>query len=221
MKSIMKRTLSTSLFVLLVLSLVLVARTSAAWAGTHHGNHQEEEHVQQEQTLCAKDYCKSTATSCFQLEVTGCHSTLSYKCSDTQVAKISSTGQVTILRPGCTQIKIHASSCADYKAADKTITLKVNPRKVKSVTACNTAGTCKLKVSWKKQSNVSKYQICYAKNSSFKNCKTVTVSSDCTSKTLTKLTKGTKYYVKVRAVKSCDGHKHCGKWSTYTSCRTK
>jgi hypothetical protein len=73
-----------------------------------------------------------------------------------------------------------------------------------------------LKVTWKKDSQATGYQIVYATNSKFTSGKkTVTVSKNSTtSKTISKLTKGKSYYVKVRSYKTIDGKKVYGAYST-------
>lgn len=70
----------------------------------------------------------------------------------------------------------------------------------------------KMKVSIKKVSGAKGYVIRYSTNSKFKSAKTVTVKSS--SKTITKLKKGKKYYVQVKAYKvDSAGKKVSGKWS--------
>lgn len=85
-----------------------------------------------------------------------------------------------------------------------------------------TAGTKKMTVSWKKKTGTG-YEILYATNSSFKNAKKVTVTSSSTlKKTITGLTKGKTYYVKVRAYKTTyNGTKVYGSYSTYKSVKVK
>lgn len=71
----------------------------------------------------------------------------------------------------------------------------------------------KMTVSFKKLSGVKGYQILYATNSKFTKGKK-NVSTKLTSKTLTKLKKGTTYYVKVRAYKTDSaGNKVYGPYS--------
>lgn len=68
-------------------------------------------------------------------------------------------------------------------------------------------------VSFKKVSGAKGYQILYATNSKFTKGKK-NVSTKLTSKTLTKLKKGTTYYVKVRAYKTDSaGNKVYGSYS--------
>ena len=63
-----------------------------------------------------------------------------------------------------------------------------------------------LKVSWKRNTTVSGYQIRYSTNKKFKNAKTITVTSNSiTSKKLTSVKKGAKYYIRIRGYRSIAG----------------
>lgn len=72
-----------------------------------------------------------------------------------------------------------------------------------------------VKCTWKKQSGVKGYHIRVATNSGFtKNVKNVYVTSSSVSKTISGLTKGKKYYVKVRAYNTVSGNKVYGQYSS-------
>ena len=89
---------------------------------------------------------------------------------------------------------------------------KVTMSKAKTPTLTNIA-TRKLKVSYGGISGVKGYQIQYATNSKFTGSKTKTTSSR--SNTITSLTKGKRYYVRVRGYKTdSTGNKVYGSWST-------
>lgn len=76
------------------------------------------------------------------------------------------------------------------------------------------AGKGKLSVSWKKNSKASGYQIRYSLKSSFSGAKTVTVKSGkTTTKKLTGLKRGKRYYITVRAYKTVKGKKYYSSWS--------
>lgn len=72
-----------------------------------------------------------------------------------------------------------------------------------------------VKVKWKKKTKkVSGYVIQYSKSKSFKSKKSVTVKGKKnTSKTISKLTSGKKYYFRVRTYRSYNGGKFYSKWS--------
>lgn len=92
---------------------------------------------------------------------------------------------------------------------------------VGSVTV-TTPSTGKLTVKWKKVKNAYRYQIVLAQNSSFtKNVSKTLVKATTSSKTFTNLKKGSKYYVKVRALKKKNGETFYGKYSKTKSCTVK
>ena len=92
---------------------------------------------------------------------------------------------------------------------------KVTVSKAKTPTLTNIA-TRKLKVSYGTISGVKGYQIKYATNSKFTGSKTKITSSR--SYTLTSLTKGKRYYVRVKGYKvDSTGNKVYGSWSTVKS----
>lgn len=99
-------------------------------------------------------------------------------------------------------------------------TIKPVATAISSVTAKSKAFSLK----WaKKTSEVSGYQIQYALNSSFtKSAKTVTVASNKTvSKTISKLSKKKKYYVRVRTYKTVGTTKYYSAWSKARAVTTK
>jgi hypothetical protein len=62
----------------------------------------------------------------------------------------------------------------------------------------------------------------YSTSSSFKSAKSVTVTKNSTtSKVISKLTAGKKYYVKVRSYKTIDGKKVYGAYSTVKTVTVK
>ncbi len=82
----------------------------------------------------------------------------------------------------------------------------------------------KLKASWQKASgSASGYQIYWAKDKNFKKvvAKTNVSGQKKTSYTGKNFTKGTKYYVKIRAYKTVDGKKYYGSWSNVKSIKAK
>lgn len=84
------------------------------------------------------------------------------------------------------------------------------------ISSASKTGSKSLKVTWKKASVASGYQLVVATDSDFtKNVKKVTVSGRSTlSKKVTSLKKGKTYYVKVRAYKTVNGKKIYGLYST-------
>lgn len=71
-----------------------------------------------------------------------------------------------------------------------------------------------IKVTWKKKSGVTGYQVQYSTSSKMKKAKTVTVKkAKATSATISKLKKGKKYYVRVRAYTKKKGKTKYTAWS--------
>ena len=77
--------------------------------------------------------------------------------------------------------------------------------------------------SWKRDAKASGYKVFAATNKAFsKNVKSKLVTKNKTTKaTLTKLKKGQKYYVKVRAYKTMDGKKVYGAFSAVKTVKVK
>ncbi len=86
------------------------------------------------------------------------------------------------------------------------------------------AGSKQLTATWKTVTAVTGYEVQASTSSKFtsKTTKKATVKSAKTKKTtIKKLTKGKKYYVRVRAYKTVDGKKIYGAWSTVKSVKVK
>lgn len=125
-----------------------------------------------------------------------------------------------------TATKPSDATTATKPAATTTATkLAVKPVKkvtVKKQTAKVKAGKKKLTVTWKKDKNVSGYQIKIATKKNFKGAKTYTVKSYKTyKKVIKKLKANKKYFVKVRAYKTVGKSKVYGAYSAVRSCKVK
>jgi hypothetical protein len=90
-----------------------------------------------------------------------------------------------------------------------------------TVTAVSSPESAKVKVTWKKDSQASGYEIFYSSRSDFSTNKTVTVSQEYAAKTLTGLVSGRTYYVKVRAFNTVGSTKHYGAYSDVKSVKCK
>ena len=147
---------------------------------------------------------------------------LSYKSSSKSV-KVDKNGKVTIAKNfvGKATITVTASATKTYQETTKKVTVTVNPAKVKLTGVKNYKGK-KLKAYWKKNTKVTGYQIQYSTSSKFKSAKTVTVKGyKSTSKTITKLTKNKKYYVRVRTYKTVGKVNYYSGWSNVKSITIK
>ncbi|MGN0522350.1 MAG: fibronectin type III domain-containing protein [Eubacterium sp.] len=104
-----------------------------------------------------------------------------------------------------------------------TTTFTIKPKK-QTLSSVKSNKSKQITVKWKKDSNVSGYQVQYSTSSKFTSGtrKTITISKNTTtSKTISKLKSNKKYYVRVRAYKTIDGKKVYGAWSTVKSVTTK
>lgn len=129
-------------------------------------------------------------------------------------------------KPDTTATKPSDATAATKPAATTTATKPaVKPVKkvtVKKQTAKVKAGKKKLTVTWKKDKNVSGYQIKIATKKNFKGAKTYTVKSYKTyKKVIKKLKAKKKYFVKVRAYKTVGKSKVYGAYSAVRSCKVK
>ncbi|MCD7883677.1 MAG: fibronectin type III domain-containing protein, partial [Lachnospiraceae bacterium] len=123
--------------------------------------------------------------------------TLSYTSSNTSIATVNSKGKVTALKPGTVTITVKAAGNSSYKAASKTVKIKVilSTGKISSLT--NTSKGIKIK--WGKVTGASGYYI-YRKTSSGKYSKIKTITSGSTvsyTDTEVKSKNGTIYTYKV------------------------
>ena len=147
---------------------------------------------------------------------------LSYKSSSKSV-KVDKNGKVTIAKNfvGKATITITSKATKNYKATTKKVTVTVNPAGTKLTSVKNYKGK-KLKASWKKNTKGTGYQVQYSTSSKFKSAKTVTVKGyKSTSKTITKLTKNKKYYVRVRTYKTVGKVNYYSGWSNVKSITIK
>lgn len=102
---------------------------------------------------------------------------------------------------------------ANGKAYGKAVSLKAVTKPAKVTVKSLKVGKKQLKVTWKKTAG-TKYQVQIATNKKFtKGVKKYTISSKYVTKTVKKLKKGTRYYVRVRAVKTYSGKTYYGAWS--------
>jgi uncharacterized protein YkwD len=95
-----------------------------------------------------------------------------------------------------------------------TQTFNIIPKQA-TLSSVTSPKTKNIKVTWKKDTQATGYQVVYSTSSAFKSAKSVTVTSNSTvTKTISSLTKGKTYYVKVRSYKTIGGKKVYGAYST-------
>lgn len=116
---------------------------------------------------------------------------------------------------------IHAKPNTDNKSSSAATSTAVAKKPKKATLKKLKTSKKSITVYWKKLSSVSGYQIQYSASKSFKGAKTVTVSAKSASKKISKLKKGKRYYVRVRAFNKSNGKKTYGAWSAKKSITCK
>ncbi len=148
-------------------------------------------------------YSKAYGAKAFTVKVTGATGDMTYKSSDTKVAKVSKSGKVTIKNTGRAVITVSVAESKNYKAGKVEIVIEVSPKKA-SINSLSSKKAKQLTVTWKKDKKATGYEVTYSTNKKFKKSQTKTVlvkKAGTTKATLKNLKKGKTYYVKVRAYK--------------------
>ncbi len=95
------------------------------------------------------------------------------------------------------------------------------PKGVSLVSVTNQKGK-KLKVTWKKNAAATGYEVQYSTSSKFKSAKKGKIKkASTTSTTISKLTKGKKYYVRIRTYKTVSGKNYYSGWSKVKTATVK
>ncbi len=168
---------------------------------------------------CKKIFTKKYGDKAFSLQAKAVKGAkITYKTSDKKVAVVDKKGKVTIKGTGIATITVKATA-SGYNAKTLKVTVKVSPSKA-SAPSLKTLRGRKLKVSWKKDRRATGYQVQYCTSKAFKKgVKAITISKNKTlTKTIPKLARGKRYYVRVRAYKSVKVNKKTqklyGAWSS-------
>ena len=144
--------------------------------------------------------------------------------SNNKSVKVDKTGKLTIAKnfAGKAVITVKSSETSCYKAVSKKFNITVKPAAVTISKASNSAKQ-KITVSWKKNTTCSGYAVQYSTDKSFKKgVKTVYISKNSTVKaTLSKLTKGKTYYVRIASYKKSGSTKIYSAWSKVKSVKVK
>lgn len=142
---------------------------------------------------------------------------VSWTSSNKKVATVSSSGKVTAKKPGKAVITAKAK---DGSGKKKSVTVIVVPKKMSAPTVTSPAKK-KISVTLKKQSNVSGYQVQYAKNNKFKSAKTYNAGKNTKKVTISKLTRKKTYYVRTRSYIKIGSKKYYGAWSKVRTIKVK
>ena len=137
---------------------------------------------------------------------------------------VNSAGKVTITKGfiGKATITITAKETQEYSKATKKITITVKAPTIKISKLSNTSKK-KMTIKWSKNTAVTGYQIQYSTDKKFKKgVKTVTINkNNTTSKSVAKLSKNKRYYVRIRSYKTVSGVKYYSNWSSVKNIKIK
>ncbi len=148
-------------------------------------------------------------------------STKKFTSSNSSIAKVSSNGTITAVKPGKATITVKVTASGVDGSTEKKITVYVLPKQQKIIKV--SASSKALTVTLTRDKNASGYEIMVATNSKFTSGKkTVVVKKNSTIKTkITKLSPKRQYYVRVRSYKTISNKKYYGSWSTVKKMKTK
>ena len=132
----------------------------------------------------------------------------------------SSGTSISPLSPGKATVTVTAAQGKNYKSASAKLTITVRPLKTGSV-SLKSAAKGQANVSWKSVKSITAYQIQYSTSSNFKSAKTVTVKGSSRSTVLKKLTRGKKYYIRIRTYKTVSKKNYYSTWSKTSSVKVK
>ena len=123
---------------------------------------------------------------------------------------------------GCKKVGTYNTKitfCNKYNGS-KTVKFKINPDNAAKMSL--SPGKKSFTVKWKKAKQASGYQLQYSTSKKFMCAKVVAVKgAQKTSKTIKKLKKGKKYYVRIRAYKVVKGKTYYSSWSKAKTAKTK
>lgn len=165
-------------------------------------------------SLKTTTYTKAYGSKPFYLKATA-NTAITYASSNTKVATVTGTGKVTVKKCGKAIITVRTQNEV------KNVTVKVVPKQAKINVKSKKAG--QLTVSWKNQKEAAGYVVEYSTDKKFKkkvNQKVIS-SNKTTQITLKKLSKGKKYYVRVKAYTKMNKKKVYGEVSKTATKKVK
>lgn len=186
-------------------------------------NHIIVDKVQHSYTVVAKAYKAPTCTekgNKEQLKCKTCSATIGGESIPANGHKVvvDKAVKATYAKAGKTEGK-HCSTCKTVIVAQKSVA-KLTPPTIKF---SKTSGASKaIKLSWKKNTKVKRYEIRYSTSSKMKSAKTVKITKNSTtSTTIKKLSAKKTYYVQIRTVVVENKKEYPSAWSKAVSVKTK
>ena len=137
---------------------------------------------------------------------------LTYTSSAKSVATVSASGAITPKKYGTTKITIKAAATSTYKAATKTVTVTVVPKKM-TLTTVKSPAKKTLFLKWKKDKEATKYEVQLCMKKDFKE---KTLSRRFGKKVVKQKIKNMRsktWYVRIRVWKKVGGKTYYGIWS--------
>lgn len=149
-------------------------------------------------SVCGEKYIYAT----IKIPATGKHTAAA--------AKKENVVAATTKKGGSYDLVVRCADCGKVLSKKHKTTAKIVVNASKVTKATNVKGK-KAKITVKKAASVTGYQIQYGTKKNFKGAKAV--KTKATTKTLTKLAKNKKYYVRVRTYKVVSGKTYYSSWS--------
>ncbi len=135
----------------------------------------------------------------------------------TKLATISNGKTVSYLDKKATNGTAYTYKLVAYAGSNKSAaaTIKAVYVSIPKLSAVSSKKAGAITASWKRNTKVTAYQLQYSTSSKFKGAKAVTIKGSKTLKTtISKLKKGKKYYVRIRAYKTVSGKKYYSAWGS-------
>ena len=175
-------------------------------------------------TVDTSSYTKTYGDKAFYIKANStAGSKLTYMSSSKSVAAVDAKGKVTIKGCGKATITLLGAETNNYSKASSSIVITVNPKRL-GIKKLDSPKKKTIKITWKKDSYVSGYQLQYSTSKKFSNSTTKSVTlkkKKYTSKTIGKLKSKKNYYVRIRGYKTAGKNKLYGKWSAVKKIRVK
>ena len=146
--------------------------------------------------------------------------TLKYSISNKNIATVSSSGKITVKRPGRTVLMISSNGTDIYKGAKKRIVVTVRPA-ANAFSKCVSSSSRTASLKWKKDNYASGYELQRATNKNFVGYEYARAGKNQTTTTMRRLKSKSRYYFRIRSyVKLSNGYLY-GPWSSVKSVTIK